>query len=57
MIWKLEEYKTGDNLCVNKVIKELKILNSLISSLNNVPVKAEAFQISIGILTLDRMLF
>lgn len=43
MIWELGEYKMSNNFCLKKVIKELKMLSSLIASVNNVPVKAETF--------------
>lgn len=44
----------SNSFCLKKVGKELRMLISLISSLNNVLAKAEAFQLSIGILKLNR---
>lgn len=50
MILKLREYKMNNNFCLETAIKELKMPSSLNVSLINVPVKAEAFQISVGLL-------
>lgn len=55
MILKLGEYKMSNNFCLKMVIKELKIPSSLIASLNNVLVTAEAFQISVKFLKSRRL--
>lgn len=50
MILKLREYKMNNNFCLKAAVKELKMPSSLNVSLINVPIKAEAFQISVGFL-------
>ena len=47
MIMMLREYKMSNNFYLKVVIKELKMPSSLLASLNNVLVKAEAFQVSV----------
>lgn len=54
MTWELGEYEMSNSFCLKKVVKKLRMFISLISSLNNVLAKAEAFQLSIGILKLNR---
>lgn len=48
MILMLGEYKMSNNFYLKVVTKELKMPSSLFASLNNVLVKAEAFQVSVG---------
>lgn len=46
-ILKIGDYKMSNTLCLEIVMKELKMPSSLTASLNNVLVTAEAFQISV----------
>lgn len=47
-ILKLGKYEVSNNFCLKIVIKELEMSSSPNVSVTNVPVKAEAFQISVG---------
>lgn len=49
IILNLGEYNMSNNFCLKLVLKELKVPSSLHVSWINVPVKAVAFPISVGL--------
>lgn len=49
IILNLGEYNMSNNFCLKLVLKELKVPSSLHVSWKNVPVKALAFSISVGL--------
>lgn len=53
MTWVLGEYEVSNSFCLTKLVKELRMLVSLIASLNNVLTKAEIFQTRTGISKLN----
>lgn len=49
IILNLGEYNMSNNFCLKLVLNELKVSNSLTVNWINVPVKAIAFPISVGL--------